>query len=1438
MKCPKCNYENRNGVKFCENCGEKMPSICPECGAEVGPNARFCGECGAKLSEPSTGKAEISIPKLESMQDKIYIPEPLRRKMNLAEQEIQGENRLVTALFADISGFTPLSNQHSTEKVVNIVNDCFKLIVDTVFRYEGDPNRFVGDNVLAFFGAPIAHENDPERAIMAALEIRDKVKELSLDVSIGINTGMMYFGTIGTSEHHEVSAYGPDINLAKRLQEIAEPGQILVGSGTYRLTKRAFDFQQTPSLNLKGIDKLVTAYEAVKIKDHPEKLRGIEGLQSRMIGREREFTELRDAVDTWLSGQGQMVSIIGEAGIGKSRLVKEIKGLLNDKACIWLEGRCISIGQPISYWPFIDVFRTLFNLKEDDNEKEIAGKVRDGITELFPNRADDILPFIGHLMSIQFGDDLDSKLDGYGSEQIRYQTMVRLRDIFATIARSKPLLLILEDLHWADDLSIDLISLLMDELVTSQMFLLCVYRPEQDHKCWKLSRMAQRKCFESYTELQLRKLNRTQSYEMVQSLLAIDDLPDRVRDMILAKSEGNPFFIEEVIRSLMERELVYKDGDRWTAKSGIEHIDVPDTIHGVIMERIDRLETETKYVLQCASVIGRLFRYRLLDHLMSHERKLDEYLDELEGKELVLEERAMPELEYTFKHALTQEATYQTILEQRRRQFHRQVAEGIERLYQDRIEEFYEELAYHWERSDDQEKMLEYLIKAGEKAAGNYLNDVAIGYYTRAIQLAEGLGISGDRLGEIYEKRGGVYQSISFLEECVSDATEAARLYTQRTRRASMYARISLLYYGIIAHGQASDEGTLYARKAIEEIDPTDRSREAIMAYLYAGWALLREPEECGLMLNKARAISEEEGYKDLLAYLHTQMWYLCRQVSGAGEQARLEQEKILYYLPHLKHDLPAYAMICNLLAWWNESENISLAEEALEAAAKSGWNWSTVASAEQLGPYYLHQGETERAIEIFKQGWQAGVRSRQIHWTMGAITRDLMHLYVSTRQSSKLHEMMLQIVDSTFVMHGKPIVYPIMRQRWNNLVEDTYEFLNTIAPEVYHQLKQSLESRLSEAKTDSERFFYLGQVMLPALLDGHQEDAENLARELMKLKPEAGKFAQRVSQRLEYAVELLNYQKDQRPAMVRKLINSLDSFENLQEALAALTWVLPKGIIAQAIDWNHAQRLTMDYVQGHIKHIFHWLSPVWMQVGHIFRRYNREEDLRGILDQLQQNEPDAMKKYELIQLLLEPVELKEPGSLELMEQFTQDPMSAGWEWVNPMGTGSYSTEKDGLQITALHDIQWENLVVPRMLRYISGDFIAETKIFDGDNGKKSGGLLVWKDKANYIRFEAPSGNLEGDIVYYWANSAGKPIDAGVHPFEAKEAWLRLERKGDRFVGYVSSDGENWYRCGQVDVPMKDPIQLGILACCPRGPTTSTRFEYFKIYRPDRQSDS
>jgi len=372
MQCTKCKHDNREGRKFCAKCGAKMGWICPKCSFENEADELFCGECGTKLGE-SQPPIQPTIPRLEDMQSRLYIPEPLRKRMDSAMQEMEGENRLITTLFADISGLTQLSQELSPEDTVEKLNQCFQAITDSIYRYEGNINRFIGDCVLAFFGAPLTHEDDPYRAVMSGLDMINAVSQLGLNIKVGVNTGIMYFGPIGTQEHSEISAYGEDINLAKRLQESAQPGQVIVGERTYRYTRKAFEYEPLQPLELKGIKKPISAYIAIKQLPKPEKIRGIEGLRSEMIGRDDELTKLKDAMDEVIHGRGQMVSIIGEAGVGKSRLVTELRSYINkiplnpplikggrEDLITCLEGRCLSLGVTASYWAFIDIFREYF----------------------------------------------------------------------------------------------------------------------------------------------------------------------------------------------------------------------------------------------------------------------------------------------------------------------------------------------------------------------------------------------------------------------------------------------------------------------------------------------------------------------------------------------------------------------------------------------------------------------------------------------------------------------------------------------------------------------------------------------------------------------------------------------------------------------------------------------------------------------------------------------------------------------------------------------------------------------------------------------------------------------------------------------------------------------------------------------------------------------
>jgi predicted ATPase/class 3 adenylate cyclase len=1357
MRCPKCDFENPDNMSFCGKCGSKLSSICPECGFINPPGFQFCGKCGAKLAEAT---ASVNIPKLEDMQDKLYIPEPLRQRRDVAQQELQGENRLVTALFADISGFTPLSNQHSSEKVVNIVNDCFKVIVDTVFKYEGDPNRFIGDNVLAFFGAPIAHENDPERAIMSALEIRNKVRELSLDVSIGINTGMMYFGTIGTNEHHEVSAYGPDINLAKRLQEYADPGQILVGSGTHRLTRRAFDFDVIQSLNLKGFDQPIIAYSVQQMKLHPEKLRGIEGLRARMIGREHEFADAKEAVDEWLSGHGQIVSIIGEAGIGKSRLVSETKtyiegmqdagykiqdakaGFLNEpESCILnhvsiIEGRCVSIGQPISYWPFIDILKTYFNLSEGDDTATISRKVTESITQLMPQSADETLPLLGQLLSIKYGNDLDNRLKFATSEQIRHQTLMRLRDIFETLAKRQPLLLIIEDLHWSDGLSLDLISLLMDELANTPLMLLCVYRPEKEHPVSHLSDQAQRKCLDRYTEITLRKLSTVESRQLVDELLMIDNLPESVKTMILDKSEGNPFFMEEVIRSLIDRDLVYREEERWKARDEVSSIDVPDTIQSVILARVDRLQAEAKYVLQCASVIGRLFKYRLLEHLAQQERNLNRYLSEFEERDLVYPEHTIPELEYAFKHALTQEATYQGILERKKMEFHHQVGEGIETLYRERLEEYYGELAYHYARSADKEKAVDYLIKAGDRCKQLYANQDAIRYFNDALSMLDELGETNEHemqrlktlesLGDVYNTIGKHEDAIAYFEKALG-----TKQGLSPTRLAELYFKIGYACHWLGQHDK--EIKTAQAGLAVLGDDIPCPQAALLFENLRQGYQHTGDWANMYEYASRNAAIVRELGYFDGIHKVYAGISYTNGIMKGEREYAVLWAKEGMEICER-HNDKKGIAECCHALGDAFFGMNF---REAIH------WHEKSISIAEDIG-----------YADIMMYS----------HVDIGVM------LVILREELEEAEEHLRAGLDIA-----------------NEIGNSEYaEWAHRYLGELYFYVKQELNKAEEHFKSSADIAGKVGYSADVALAYGH-------LGELYCAKQEWDKAIDYKTLMADLVMDLTRLGKIGNPMMTHPFLR-LSTTTLLAQFLCNLEKACEK-----------AERMG-DFISLCGK-LMEWISEV-------------------------------TQNFRLTQWYLEPTELSGQFTQTIfLDEFNGSVLNPEWQWVNPRSDCCYELKDEPswlkIQADSGCDLYPGNFESPRLLQEISGDFAIETKMATADEDTQAvGGLFVWKDENNYIRFERGMNGtneigLSGSVDGNWDHFGRGMLVSDI-------IYLRIERIEDKLSAYCSKDGGDWFTCGEVNFPAEDPIQIGIHAIGGIGGhedavITSTRFDYFRV---------
>lgn len=736
MKCTKCGKENPSEALFCIKCGEKLEKKCPACGANNPLEALHCMKCGAKF------------------------PELI---LNIEEKYV-GENRPVTVLFADISDSTQISYKKAidgktSEAIYHLAYEWLESMSDIVVSYGGSPYRFEGDCMLALFGTPEMHENDAERAILAAIDMQERLRRQKYELHAGIATALMTIGDMKTQLYSDRSPHSLNVVLARRLQGVAKRGQILVCRETYRLTNLSFHFNTLQNLSLKDFPNEI-AYEFLRAKVHSEKSRGMGGLRVGLIGRKREMEDLKESTDRLMAGEGQIVSIIGDPGVGKSRLVEELisyidskktshnkaNGLLHSNPTVLhLKGRSVDIGKSTAYRVFIDILKYYFEFAEDDSQKEMADKILAKIKQLFPDRWEDVVPYIGNLLSVKFGNEWDDRVKyvppehvRFQTDQIRHRTALILKDIFISLTKQNPLLLIFEDIHWADNPSLDLISMLMDEIINLPIMLLCIYQPTgKGSKSWQIGIKAGVKYPDRYKEIILRGLLPQESRLMLESMLAllnIGNFPEKITSIILKNTEGNPLFIEAVVHFLIDNQFIYKEEGRWIVREDIEEIEVPD-IQRVIMYRIGHLEKNPLNILQCASVIGRSFQSELLAYMIpdiTHKELLD-YLQNLEEKDIIYTERDIPELEYSFKGEQYKKTIYQNMLSTHRQILHQKAGDGIEHLYQNRIEEFYEELFEHYSQGENITKAIDYSIRSGSKAKTRYDHQAAIQYFEKAL---------------------------------------------------------------------------------------------------------------------------------------------------------------------------------------------------------------------------------------------------------------------------------------------------------------------------------------------------------------------------------------------------------------------------------------------------------------------------------------------------------------------------------------------------------------------------------------------------------------------------------------------------------------------------------------------------------------------------------
>ena len=666
-------------------------------------------------------------------------------------------------LFCDVKGSTAAAEQLDPEEWAEIMNGAFEYLIAPVYRYEGTLTRLMGDAILAFFGAPIAHEDDAQRATLAGLDILqeigpycDEVKRrwgLDFSVRVGVNTGLVVVGEVGTDMRLEYTAMGDAVNLAARMEQTAEPGTIQLTEDTYKLIAPLFEFEDLGAMEVKGKSQPVQSYRVLGRKAEPGRLRGIEGLDSPLVGRDQEMNKLRAALNNLREGRGQIISVMGEAGLGKSRLVAEFRstlaadGLLPTEEAVlrahtngateatigWHEGRSLSYQTSTPYAPFADMFGRLFGLQEEHSDEAHYDLIKAYVAELLPDRADEIAPYIASVLGIKLTGDAFERIKYLQPPQLRERILFAVQDLFEQMASLRPLVILFEDLHWVDPTSLDLLERLIPLTDRSSIMIIGLFRPVRQEPSWRFHELASRDYIHRYTEVTLEPLDHEGSRELVANLLEVEDLPERVRALIMAKAEGNPFFVEEVIRSLLDANLVVREDSHWRATREIESIAVPDTLAGVINARLDSIDDESRRVAQAASVIGREFHFEELMALHKESGRVEEALSDLQRRELIREKSRIPHRVYMFKHVVTQETAYASLLLSRRRELHRNVAEFLEKRDAERVTD----IARHLLEAQEEARALPYLVDAADHAAFTYSTPEAIGLYKRAMQLLE-----------------------------------------------------------------------------------------------------------------------------------------------------------------------------------------------------------------------------------------------------------------------------------------------------------------------------------------------------------------------------------------------------------------------------------------------------------------------------------------------------------------------------------------------------------------------------------------------------------------------------------------------------------------------------------------------------------------------------
>lgn len=972
--------------------------ICPSCKTANPESAKFCMNCGAPLATGEGDKGSQT-----QFLDQ-YLPQELVAKLQAARSgnTLAGERRVITMLFCDVKGSTAAAETMDPEVWTEIINGAFERMIAPIYKYEGLVPRLMGDAILAFFGAPIAHEDDPQRAILAGLEIQSAMKtyaaqmrvmyKVQFGLRVGINTGLVVVGEIGSDLRMEYTAIGDAINLAARMEQTALPGTVQITEDTYKLVAPLFDCESLGGIQIKGKAAPVKAWRVLGVRQTPGHLRGLEGLSSPLVGRSAQLSLIEGFLSHLNQGQGGFAAIVGEAGLGKSTLVAEARKLEVASQVAWFRGDALSYARSTSYFIWRQVLRQSLGADEGDPPSEVRSKLQ-AACEGWSLPGED-LPFLEAVLAVGSPESLQI-LSGYQGDDFVSHMTEAVRGCLNGLMSERPLALIFDDLHWADEASLTLLINLAGLAEQGRLLFICMTRPDGYMPFIAPIRDL---LHDRFGQIDLEPLQDDQAAQLLTNLLGAESLPASLRELILKKVEGNPYFVEEMIRSLIETNQIVNDGGHWRLADQKVSLSLPGTLNGVLSARIDRLPEQARQLLQMASVIGRSFDLRLLRGLSDMNHSLEDQMELLHQAGLI--QSIEPE-EYIFRHVLVQEAAYQSTLLKRRRALHLRIGEILVDYHKGRLEEYAPLLAWHFYNALDA-RSLEYDLLAGDQAGHLYANAEAAIHYSRALETAGRIGAGKDQVGPLYIKLGHALELESRHQEALADY-EALEVYAQEqddlsleleslTARATIYSIFTQLHSPLLA-----EKLLVRALDLAQQMgDPASQAKlhwSLMLNYLFS-----KIIDKAVLHGEQALALARGLDDREQLAFILND---LTRVYTCTGEFEK------------------GYAVVSEARELWRALDNQSMLADSFGAEAESRFNagdydnaldcsarsmeiseatgniWGQAYNNMLIGFVTLDRGEADRAIPLMiasvRQGDEAGLLASsvaeraELGWVLGS---------------------------------------------------------------------------------------------------------------------------------------------------------------------------------------------------------------------------------------------------------------------------------------------------------------------------------------------------------------------------------------------------------------------------------------------------------------------